>query len=194
MRIVAGSHRGRKIIAPEGADIRPTSDRVRESVFNMLEHREWGAGGVSPLSGARVLDAFCGTGACGLEALSRGALHATFMDNSNTALDLCRQNVSALKEQERSDILRNDCLSPTRPAAPCDLAFLDPPYRERLAVKALNALSQAGWIADRGICVLETGVDEIDDPGSRFTILEDRKYGTTRIRIARYEADAVGND
>ena len=89
-------------------DIRPTSDRVRESLFNVLEHRDWGKGGGSVLSGARVLDAFCGTGAYGLEALSRGAGQATFMDNSNTAIDLCHRNIAALEEHERSNVLRND--------------------------------------------------------------------------------------
>ena len=186
MRIVAGSHRGRKIIAPDGMDIRPTSDRVRESVFNMLEHRDWGDGGVSVLSGARVLDAFCGTGACGLEALSRGAEHATFLDNSNSALDLCRQNIAALKKQGSSEVLRGDCLRPVRPAGPCDLVFLDPLYREHLTVKALNALGKAGWVSEGAICVLESGLDDDEDPGASFSILEDRKYGTTRIRICRY--------
>ena len=186
MRIVAGKHRGRNIIAPDGMDIRPTSDRVRESVFNMLEHRDWGKGGLSILSGARVFDGFCGTGACGLEALSRGADHVTFTDNSNSALDLCRRNIATLKEQERSTVLRNDCLNPTRPADTCDLVFLDPPYGERLAARALSALSRAGWIADDGICIIETGANDHEDPDENFLTLEDRKYETTRIRIYRY--------
>jgi 16S rRNA (guanine966-N2)-methyltransferase len=97
MRIVAGRHKGRNIQAPSGTDIRPTTDRVRESVFNILEHRGWGDGGLSILSDARVLDAFCGTGACGLEALSRGARHVTFLDNSKIEIDLCRRNSAALR-------------------------------------------------------------------------------------------------
>ena len=127
MRIVAGRHRGRPISAPDGGEIRPTSDRVRESVFNILEHRGWGPGGVSPLAEARVLDAFCGTGACGLEALSRGAGHASFVDNSNAALDLCRGNIAALNEQGAAEVLRGDCLKPVRPSAPCTLRLPGPP-------------------------------------------------------------------
>lgn len=192
MRIVAGRNRGRNIVAPDGMEIRPTSDRVRESVFNMLEHRDWGKGGISVLSGARVLDAFCGTGACGLEALSRGAAYVTFVDHSNTALDICRRNIAALKEADRSDVLRNDCLKPVRPSHPYDLVFLDPPYKANLAAMALVNLSHNGWVADGAVCVVETGLDETLDLPDSFTLLEDRKYGTTRIRIFRQSA--TGSD
>ncbi|MGB0629271.1 MAG: 16S rRNA (guanine(966)-N(2))-methyltransferase RsmD [Alphaproteobacteria bacterium] len=186
MRIVAGRHRGRNIIAPDGNEIRPTSDRVRESVFNILEHRDWGTGGVSVLSGARVLDAFCGTGACGLEALSRGAAHVSFLDNTNSALDLCRRNIAALKEQERTEILRSDCLKPVRPALPFDLVFMDPPYNKNLAARALQALANAGWMAAKAICVVESGLSEEIPALNDFALLEDRQYGSTRIRIFQH--------
>lgn len=188
MRIVAGRHRGRSIATPDNFEIRPTSDRVRESVFNILEHRDWGKGGVSPVNGARVLDAFCGTGACGLEALSRGAKHATFLDDSNTALDLCRQNIATLNEQARTDVYKTDCLKPVRPAGPYTLVFLDPPYRENLAQAALGNLARCGWIEHDAICVVETNPDETLDFEDKFIPLDDRKYGSTRIRTFRYAA------
>jgi 16S rRNA (guanine966-N2)-methyltransferase len=186
MRIVAGRHKGRNIQAPSGTDIRPTTDRVRESVFNILEHRGWGDGGLSILSDARVLDAFCGTGACGLEALSRGARHVTFLDNSKTAIDLCRRNIAALKEQDRTEVLRSDCLKPVRPPQPYDLVFMDPPYDQNLAAGTLRSFANAGWIAANGICIVETGLDEKIESPDEFEMLEDRKYGRSRVRIFRH--------
>ncbi|PPR10123.1 MAG: Ribosomal RNA small subunit methyltransferase D [Alphaproteobacteria bacterium MarineAlpha11_Bin1] len=186
MRIIAGKHRGRQIVAPEGMEIRPTSDRVREGVFNILEHRDLGIGGKSALVGTRVLDAFCGTGAFGLEALSRGAEHSTFLDISNTALDLCRQNIVALNEGVRTDLLRTDCLKSIYPAEPCGLVFMDPPYSKNLAQPALLNLGYRGWIADKAVCIVESGPDEILNMGYAFILLEDRKYGRTRIRIFLY--------
>mgnify|MGYP001320873314 CR=1 FL=1 len=186
MRIVAGRHRGRKIIAPDSMEIRPTSDRVRESVFNILEHGDLGKGGVSPLTGARVLDAFCGTGAFGLEALSRGAEHSTFLDIRNTSLDLCRETIIALNEQTRTDLLRTDCLKSVCHAEPYDLVFIDPPYSANLAQPAIVNLMRSGWISDEAVCVIETGPDEALNIADAFTLLEDRKYGKTRIRISRY--------
>ena len=141
MRIIGGRHRGRNIVAPDGSDIRPTSDRVRESVFNILQHRKWGNGGVSVLTDTHVLDAFCGTGACGLEALSRGAAHVTFIDNSNAALDICRRNIASLGELDRTDVLRNDCLKPVRSDRPYNLVFIDPPYRQNLIAPAIRNLA-----------------------------------------------------
>ena len=186
MRIVAGKHRGRNIIAPKGMEVRPTSDRVREAVFNILEHRAIGRGGTSALVNARVLDAFCGTGACGLEALSRGAEHSTFLDISNTALDLCRRNIAALSEQVRTDVIRTDCLKSNYPTEPYDLIFMDPPYNEGMAQKALVNFGHIGWISNEAVCIIETGPDELLNIGATFILLEDRRYGRTRIRIFRY--------
>ena len=186
MRIVAGRLKGRTIAAPEGRDVRPTSDRVRESLFNILEHRDWGKGGRSPVPGARVLDAFCGTGALGLEALSRGAAHATFLDNARPALAVCRENVRKLGQIANADILQGDTLKPVRPRAPCDLVFLDPPYGQDLVPKALAALAAEGWFAPGAICIVETGAREVFDAPADFTELDDRTYGAARIRILRY--------
>jgi 16S rRNA (guanine966-N2)-methyltransferase len=187
MRIVAGRHRGRPIAAPEGRDIRPTSDRVREAVFNILEHRDWGAGGVSVVAGARVLDGFSGTGAFGLEALSRGAKHVTFMDKNRAALNLCRETLDALGERSAADVLQGDCVKPVRPAAACDLIFLDPPYRAGLAIPALEALRDAGWIETGSICVVETGSTEDTAMPDRFEALDERRYGAAKIHFLRCE-------
>ena len=190
MRIVAGRHKGRPISAPAGRDIRPTSDRVRESLFNILEHRDWGPGGISVVSDARVLDGFAGTGALGLEALSRGAAHVTFMDNSRIALDICRQNVETLGERGSVDILQGDCAKPVRPAQACDLVLLDAPYNSDLSVPALAALRAAGWVSQDGICVIETGAKEDPSFPDGFEQLDVRKYGAAKIHFLRnIEAD-----
>jgi len=185
MRIVAGRHRGRPIAAPEGRDIRPTSDRVREAVFNILEHRDWGPGGVSVVTGSRVFDGFSGTGAFGIEALSRGARHVTFMDKNRAALRLCRDTLEALGERSAADVLQGDCVKPVRPATACDLIFLDPPYRAGLAGPALEKLRDAGWIVSGSICVVETGSKEDTDIPDRFEILDERKYGAAQIHFLR---------
>ena len=189
MRIVAGKHRGRNITAPQGLDIRPTTDRVRESVFNILEHRDWGKDGMSIFADVRVLDTFCGTGACGLEALSRGAAHVTFLDKSNTALDLCRQTIRILKEEVRTDLLRADCVRPPRPAEQYSLIFMDPPYGENLAGTALENLLQSGWIEHNAICVIETGTNETLDTGHEFSLMEERTYGATRISFIKHTTE-----
>jgi len=182
MRIVGGRHRGRAIIAPPGRKIRPTADRVRESVFNILSH---GLGADAPLiDGARVLDGFSGTGAMGLEALSRGAGHATFMD-----IDIapCRANIEALGETARCETIRADCLRPPPAPAPASLVFIDPPYGDKRAQAGLMALDAAGWIQAGAICVVETGADEEIAPTPKFIWLDDRRHGAARIRTVRRE-------
>jgi 16S rRNA (guanine966-N2)-methyltransferase len=180
MRIVAGRHRGRAIAAPAGRKVRPTSDRVRESVFNIIIH---GLGGAAPpIDDVRVLDGFAGTGAMGLEALSRGADHAVFMD-----LDIgpCQTNVDALGEAARSEIIRADCLRPPPAPSPTSLIFIDPPYGENCAAAALIALDEAGWIGAGAVCVVETDPHEEIGLLSNSTWLDDRQIGAARIRIMR---------
>lgn len=188
MRIVAGRHRGRLIEAPEGNDIRPTSDRVRESVFNILEHRGWGPGGLSVVPGAQILDGFCGTGALGLEALSRGGAHVTFMDKNRAALGLCRRNLDTLGERGAADVLQGDCLKPVHPSAPCGLILLDPPYHAGLAGAALVALRNAGWLAPGAICVVETESGGEPEFPEDFENLDTRKYGAARVHFLRHES------
>jgi len=189
MRIVAGRHRGRTLSVPPGCDLRPTADRVREAVFNMLAHgggRGGGRGGGKPgganvLIGARVLDAFAGTGAMGLEAVSRGALHASLIDNDDEALACCRANAAALGEAANVTVLQGDCLNPVRPAAPCTLVFLDPPYGSGVAPEALSALRDAGWIADDAACVIELAAKEAFTPPAGFVTLDERRYSAARV-------------
>ena len=130
MRIIAGRHRGRKLVAPAGAATRPTADRVRQALFDMLWHAPWA--GRSAVDGALVLDAFAGTGALGLEALSRGAAHATFLETDRAALGALRANIAACREAERCAVLPADATRPPRAARACTLVFLDPPYGEDL--------------------------------------------------------------
>ena len=185
MRIVGGRHRGRAIAAPPGRAIRPTSDRVRESVFNILGHGR----AASPIAGARVLDGFAGTGAMGLEALSRGADHASFMD---TDIAPCRANVAALGEAARARLIEGDCTRPGPPPEAHDLVFLDPPYGSGLAAPALGALAGAGWIAERAVCVLELAAGEAFEPPGGFSLVDSRKYGAARIEILRLDGGASG--
>ncbi|SMH59308.1 16S rRNA (guanine(966)-N(2))-methyltransferase RsmD [Azospirillum agricola] len=176
MRIVGGRHRGRRLVAPDGRDTRPTTDRTRESLFNILTHADW----APDIEGAVVLDAFCGTGALGLEALSRGAARCSFLDSGRAALDAVRANVAALGEAEVATVLRADA---TRPPAgqPCALAFLDPPYAKGLAPVALAALSRAGWLANGALAVVEVGEGDPMPAPDGFTLLDERRYGDTRI-------------
>ncbi len=181
MRIVGGRLRGRAIAAPPGRAIRPTADRVRESVFDILGH---GLDDGTPIEGARVLDAFAGTGAMGLEALSRGADHAVFMD---TDIAPCRANVAALGEAGRARLITGDCTRPGPAPEAHDLVFLDPPYGSGLASPALGALAGAGWIAERAVCVVELAADEAFDPPGGFSLVDSRKYGAARIQILRHD-------
>ncbi len=180
MRIVGGRHRGRAIEAPPGRDIRPTADRVRESVFNILEHGKAG----NP-AGARVLDGFAGTGAMGLEALSRGAASAIFMD---TDIAPCRVNIDALGEDDATEAIRADCLSPPPATQPCALVFLDAPYDRGMSAPALTALAASGWIADGAVCVIELAAGEDFEPPPGFTITDERRYGAARVVFATRDA------
>lgn len=185
MRIVGGKHRGRVLSAPPGRGLRPTADRVREAAFNILAHGGYGDGGTSPIADARVLDAFCGTGAMGLEALSRGARHASFLDNSPDALAACRANVAALREQANADILSGDVFNPPRPPEPCALIFLDPPYGEGMASPALAALDRAGWIAGGALVIVELSAREMLQIPDGFETLDERRYGAARLVFLR---------
>ncbi len=183
MRIVAGSHKGRRLAAPEGRDTRPTSDRVREAVFNILEHGLTWRG----LDGARVADIFCGTGALALEALSRGAAHAVLVDNNRTALDVARRNVETCDEIGNVTLLMNDATRPMpRPRHPVDLAFLDPPYRSDDARPTLEALRDGGWLADDALVVVEAAEKAFFSPPAGFQIIDERRYGDTRVYFLRY--------
>jgi 16S rRNA (guanine966-N2)-methyltransferase len=185
MRITAGKHRGRRLEAPPGDLVRPTGERAREAVFNILAHGSLAASGPA-YAGARVLDVFAGTGAFGLEALSRGASAAVFIENSRAALGVLRRNIAALEETERTQIVAADATAPPRAATPCQLAFLDPPYREGLAAPALAALAAAGWLADGALCIVELAAKEDLPALAGFAPCDERRYGAAKLQFLRF--------
>ncbi len=181
MRIVAGKHRGRPLAAPPGPDIRPTSNRARESLFNILEHGRIAV----ELEDARVLDAFAGTGALGLEALSRGARHATFIENARGARRMLAENIAACGEADRATVIGADATNPPPTDRPVDIAFLDPPYRAGLLEPALVALDRRGWLGETTLIVAEMGSAESFTPPSFLEETDRRKYGAAQILFLR---------
>lgn len=184
MRIVGGAFRGRALAAPAGQTTRPTSDRARESVFNVLEHAGWSPG----LAGRRVLDLFAGAGALGLEALSRGAAFALFVETDAAARGAIRENIEALGLFGLSRIHRRDATDlgakPAGLGAPFDLVFLDPPYGRGLGERALGLLGDGGWITADALAVFECGADEtVATPG--FETLDERVYGAAKVLFLR---------
>jgi 16S rRNA (guanine966-N2)-methyltransferase len=181
LRIVAGKHRGRPLAAPAGKDIRPTSDRAREGLFNILEHGRFAAERNLTLEGARVLDAFAGTGALGLEALSRGANHATFIENAREARRTLEQNIATCDENERTEIINTDATKPPPVNRTVDIAFLDPPYKAGMVEPTLTALERRGWFGDDTLIIVETGAGEKMALPNFLEELDRRKYGAAQI-------------
>jgi len=180
VRIVGGSFRGRRLTVPAGRDIRPTSDRVREAVFNILAHGfeiAWGE--------VAVLDVFAGCGAMGLEALSRGAGHATFIDDSDLAIRCIRQNAGAAVAARGATVLKLDATRlpppPLVAKAPCGIAFLDPPYGSGLAAPTLAGLAARRWIGPGSICVVEVAAKEPFKAPDGFDQVDERRYGAARV-------------
>ncbi|WP_198373716.1 16S rRNA (guanine(966)-N(2))-methyltransferase RsmD [Roseomonas rosulenta] len=182
MRIIAGRHRGRTLVAPPGDATRPTAERVRQALFDMLWHAPWG--GRTTIQDQLVLDAFAGTGALGLEALSRGADHCTFIETGKAALAALRANIAACKEEARSAVLAADATRPPRARVACGLVFLDPPYGQGLVERALAALSAAGWIAPGALVVAEAAQeDALDLPG--YATVATRSHGAATLHVLR---------
>ena len=181
MRIVGGRLRGRNLVAPRSQAIRPTADRTRETLFNILTHA-YG----DPVSGARVLDLFAGTGALGLEAVSRGAAFALFVDDGAEARALLRANVEALALGGATRIFRRDAtrLGAAHPVEPFGLVFLDPPYGKGLAGQALMSALSGGWLADEALIVVEESVGAFEVPEG-FEEIERRQYDDTEFTILR---------
>ncbi|WP_341368008.1 16S rRNA (guanine(966)-N(2))-methyltransferase RsmD [Yoonia sp. BS5-3] len=184
MRIIGGTHRGTALVAvgkgDHAAHLRPTTDRVRESLFNMLQGGRFD----DPINGSRVLDLFAGTGALGLEALSRGAAHITFVDSGRAAQKLIRGNISKLRRQDDTTLLGIDAKA-LPDGVPCDLIFLDPPYGQNLGAPVLDAARAKGWIGTDALIVWEESRAQIAPPG--FVSLDQRRYGDTWISLLRYE-------
>ncbi|WP_133489006.1 16S rRNA (guanine(966)-N(2))-methyltransferase RsmD [Aliiroseovarius marinus] len=183
MRIIAGRFRGLALASvgkgDAGAHLRPTTDRVRESLFSMLTGGRFG----DPIEDARVLDLFAGTGALGLEALSRGATHVTLVDDGRKALSLIRENIQKCRCADEVTILKRDATRLPE-GTPHDLIFLDPPYGKGLGEKALAAAIKSGWVADGALIVWEDNMPVI--PPAGVTQLDSRRYGDTVITICEY--------
>jgi len=192
LRIVGGVHRGRRLIAPPGEAVRPTSDRAREALFNILSHGNFAASGL-PFADKPVLDAFAGTGAFGLEALSRGASAAAFIESEREALAALRRNVAALGEADRAQIIAGDATRPPRAAFACAVAFLDPPYRSGLAAPALSALAAAGWLTPDALVVIEVAAREELPLPAGFSMMDERVYGAARLVFLRRERAPIGD-
>lgn len=187
MRIVGGTLRGRPLAAPGDEHIRPTSDRVREAIFNILAH------GIADfeLEGARVLDLFAGTGALGLEALSRGGRFCLFVEEDAEARGLIRRNIEAFGLTGVTKIFRRDAtdLGPAANQAGHALALLDPPYGKGLAEKALSAAAAGGWLAEGAICVVEERKDVVLVLPPRFVRMDARTWGDTGVTFLRYTTE-----
>jgi 16S rRNA (guanine966-N2)-methyltransferase len=189
MRIVAGKHKGRRIDAPDDDAIRPTSDRARQALFNILQGGRYAReDGSSAVSDAIVLDAFAGTGALGLEALSRGAARVTFLDNDRQSLALIGRNVASLDLDDYVRLLAGDATTPPRATEAHNLVFLDPPYGAGLAAPALVALAGKGWLAPDALVIVELGRDDKLSPVQGFSQLDERGYGKARLVFLRYAA------
>jgi 16S rRNA (guanine966-N2)-methyltransferase len=185
IKIIGGKHRGRTIATPEGQTTRPTSNRAREALFNILAHANWAGDGTSPLVDARVLDAFAGSGALGIEALSRGAAHVTFLDSDAAAVKLIGENLRKVGETATAKVIRADATRPPPSREGCDLVFLDPPYRSGLANPALTALAEAGWLKPGAVATVELGHAEDLITPARFETIDERRYGAAKIVILR---------
>ena len=185
MRIVSGRFKGRNLKAPGDTALRPTSDKVRQAIFNILEHAGFAAG--FSLEGARVVDLFAGTGALGLEALSRGAKYCLFIEDAAESRAIIRENVEALGLTGASKIWRRDAtnLGALDTLAPFDLAFLDPPYRRGLIAPALKVLASGGWLNPNALVIAEAAEDETMPVVDGYELLDDRVYGDTRIAFMR---------
>jgi len=186
MRIVGGTLKGRRLASPESADIRPTPDRVREALFNMLAH---GAGVGFSLRGARVLDLFAGTGAMGFEALSRGAASCLFVENAPAAVRLIKQNRDDLDVSACTRVRREDAtaLKPRTTAkdAAFTLAFADPPYGQGLGAQALASVLAGNWLAKGALVVLEEAADADAHLPAGYEELDRRRYGKTQVLIGQ---------
>lgn len=191
MRIVAGSLKGRSIVAPDGQGTRPTSDRARQAVFNVLEHAAW----AEPLDGMRVMDLYAGSGALGFEAISRGAAFALFVETDDEARGAIRENADAYGVMGRTRVHRRSATDlgprPGSDGEAFDMAFLDPPYRKGLGEQTLQRLLEGNWLKAGAVVVFERGSDEpeLDTPG--YERLDARDYGAARVLFLRVRSDVV---
>jgi 16S rRNA (guanine966-N2)-methyltransferase len=190
MRIVSGSFRGKTLAALEGEATRPTSDRARQAIFNILEHAAWSPG----LRDIRVIDLFAGSGALGFEALSRGAAFCLFVETDAAARGAIRENAEAMGQFGTTRVHRRDAtdlgVRPGGDSPAFELAFLDPPYAKGLGEQALAGLAAGGWLAPGAIVVFERGASEPDVSVAGFAALDARDYGAARVHFLRFDDSA----
>jgi 16S rRNA (guanine966-N2)-methyltransferase len=186
LRITGGKFGGRVLHAPHDSSVRPTSDKVRQAIFNVLMHRDFGF--PFSLEGARVADLFAGTGAMGLEALSHGARYCLFVEMTAESRALIRQNVETLGQTGASKIWRRDAtaLGKLDTLQPFDLAFLDPPYRKGLVAPALASLRDGGWLVTPAVVVAEMAEDDILPSTDGFAVHDERIYGETKVAYLKF--------
>jgi len=180
LRIIGGRHGGRRIATAPGDFIRPTSDRVREAMFSILDSKH-------ALADASILDACAGTGALGLEGLSRGAAHVTFFDTDRRALKIVADNIATLGEAAATEVRQADVTHPPPAAESCSLAFIDAPYRTDIAARALPALAAAGWLAEGALIVVETERDADLPLPDAFSETGRRTYGSTELHFLEFK-------
>ena len=178
MRIIAGEWRGRKLVAPAGQQTRPTADRTRETLFSMLASR------LGSFDGLRVADLYAGSGALGLEALSRGAAHATFIENERAAIKAIEANSRTLGADERVEV-RPMSAARLPSAQPFDLVFADPPYELGSGTAVANAVANAGWLAEGGWMAIETHRGDAVEPPSGWQVEAERDVGRARLTLLR---------
>lgn len=177
-RIIAGEYRGRRLEVPKGRDVRPTTDRMRERLFSILAHHRY-----PDMEGARVADLFAGTGALGLEALSRGAAHVTFVEQARPSLNVLRINIASLKAEKTTKIFSGCATRLAKSNESFDFVFMDPPYRQGLILPALKALEQQGWVTSGSVVICELATDDIFEVPDKFDLLDDRTQGQQRVLI-----------
>ncbi|GAB5388546.1 MAG: 16S rRNA (guanine(966)-N(2))-methyltransferase RsmD [Alphaproteobacteria bacterium] len=179
MRIIGGARRGKKLEAPKGQETRPTTDRVRESLFNILSH-----GYADHVRDGYVLDAFCGTGALALESLSRGATEARLWDSSRQALKVASRNIEVCGFADRAELRQLSATTPETTPRPATLIFLDPPYGAGLLSRCVSALKSAGWIDQNSLLVIERASGSPESLPDGLDIVDDRRFGQTLITLA----------
>ena len=183
MRIIGGKYRGKKLITPSSNHIRPTTDRMRESLFNILEH------GTGPgIIGSRILDLYAGSGALGIEALSRGAADVTFVDNDRKSISLIKQNTALINSPENTSNVIMDGLQFINNGSPYDLIFLDPPYYKEMIGPTLKSIERQKMLATEGCVIIEYASDEKIDFTDHFKELKSRKMGDATFSILAYNA------
>lgn len=175
-RIIAGRFRGRRLLVPTGRDIRPTTDRMRERLFSMLMHPRY-----PDIVGAQVADLFAGTGALGLEALSRGAAHVTFVEKSSASLACLKENIKALGAEGETSIMQASASALPAARAPHDFIFMDPPYRMGLVGPTLDRILENGWLAEDGVIICELATDDPLDLPAGLHLTDERTQGQQRV-------------